>query len=83
MSEFYSSYQFLNMLGLFFDLVGIVIIFFFALPHFPELDSYTEIKLTDKAKRKYRNSRLWAYTGLIFLIAGLVLQILSSYNSFY
>ncbi len=77
--------QCLNSLGLFLDIVGVILLFLYGLP--ANVDNTGTIFLVgpmpDSMKRetenKWKRYRFWSRVGLIFLIVGFSLQIISNH----
>ena len=71
-----------NNIGLIFDIFGAIILFMYGLPskmHEPP-KLLIEGDITDKQVKENKRIRCWANTGLILLIAGFVLQLISNFS---
>lgn len=72
----------INTLGLIFDIIGVIILFKFGLPS--DVNKYGEVSLlledndTDEIK-KWRRYDCWSKIGLISILFGFILQIVSNY----
>jgi len=83
MTDFFQSYQFLSIIGLVIDIIGVIFLFFTGLPFkLPDLDSYTEIKVKPDQIIKDRKQKRLAYIAVILLLVGFIIQIISSVVSF-
>lgn len=83
MKEFFCSYQFISIIGLTIDIVGVIILFYTGLPFkLPERDLYIEEPITKQQEKKDKKQKCLAYLGLSLLILGFVVQILASIMSF-
>lgn len=84
MNHFLYSYQFLSIIGLTIDIIGVVILFYTGLPFkLPDRDLYVEEFITDKQNRKDKRQQRFAYLGLSLLIVGFSIQIISSAFSYF
>ena len=79
MIDFLNSYQFVNIFGLSFDIVGVVILFFTGLPFkIPERNLVYEEEITPEQIKKDKSQKRLAFLGLLLLIIGFSFQIWSS-----
>ena len=77
----------INSIGLFLDIVGVVLLFFYGLPNYVnpaglEIDALTEIACagpTPEGMKRWEWHRFWSRAGLVLLIFGFALQIVSNY----
>lgn len=75
----FSIYQFYSATGQFFDIVGVIILFFTGLPFkIPERDLYIEENITPEQLIKDRKQKYIAYFGLILLLLGFGLQLVGT-----
>lgn len=68
-------------LGLIFDMIGVLILFYSGLPFkMPERNLYIEESLTPEQIKKDKKQNMIAYIGLTNLLLGFVLQFFGSLN---
>ena len=80
MLEKYLTSGNINTFGLILDIIGVFLIYIYKFPKLSKFDSKKVVWATDPKKDK-KNKR-WAVVGLILLITGFGLQILSNYPAF-
>ncbi|NJM79860.1 MAG: hypothetical protein HC854_10035 [Flavobacterium sp.] len=69
-----------RILGLIFDIIGIVMLFYNGLPFNPDvLDSYVEIEILESEKPKLNRQKKLSFISLFILIIGFVLQLIGSF----
>ena len=77
----------INSIGLFLDIVGVILLFFFGLPNYvnpggKDIDALTEIASgarTPEGEKRWKLHRWLSVVGLVLLIFGFALQIVSNY----
>lgn len=73
----------INSLGLILDIIGVVVLFKFGLPSniTKEGTVFLAVQKSDeKEKKKYKKYEFWSRFGLLLLIIGFVMQIVSNYT---
>ena len=75
----------INSVGLFLDILGVILLFRFALPsrviEGPPVLSFGEGPDSTKQREKQQKwSKFWSWLGLVLLILGFVLQIVSNHS---
>jgi len=76
-----NTIQLLNITGLSLDIVGVILLFFFAIPNL-KAANVIEFAGTKKENRVKKLFNVFSYLALAFLIVGFILQIIANTNCF-
>ncbi|PIR39154.1 MAG: hypothetical protein COV35_01145 [Alphaproteobacteria bacterium CG11_big_fil_rev_8_21_14_0_20_39_49] len=82
MLELILNTKILNSIGLGLDIIGVVLIFFFGIPQKMDRSGDIFIVLGEKSPneiKKIKKYDFWANTGLILIVSGFVIQIISNF----
>lgn len=72
----------INTIGLFLDLIGVLLLFKFGLPSNVDKNGYIGLILEqedENEKLKWKKYNFWSKIGLGFILIGFILQIISNY----
>lgn len=78
MEGFFCSYQGLSVIGLSLDIVGVLLIFIYAIPNLS-----TAYAVDEKYQKKIPFIKFMSYLGLVLILVGFIIQIYASIASYH